>query len=164
MHTKEFLIELNTAYKRLDEKAVEIANAVFHRMFAIECGWYNGSHYKREDGRWCEVSFPIPIITIKGLCNIEIRFDRIIVFTKQSREDVLNYSFDKFLGYEFEAYGAEDYYSEFFCIGSTIEKMKETVRKSRQKEVEFWFGFPFDTNETAFFEFAKLIKREGFYY
>ena len=72
MITKELLGEIDSAYHELELKHAEIVHALFHRMFKLESGWYNGHYNRTEDGNWHCDSYPIPVISIKGLCDIEI--------------------------------------------------------------------------------------------
>ena len=101
---KELLKEINAVYYRLEMKQAEITHALFHRIFELESGWYNGHYHKGEDGNWFRESYPIPVIGIKGICDIEIQFEKISISTKLKRDMALAYSFEKFSGYEFAAF------------------------------------------------------------
>lgn len=160
---KELLNALNTAYYRLEMKQAEIVYALSHRIFDLESGWYNGHYHKGDDGNWFRESYPIPVIGVKGFCDIEIQFDQISVSTKLKRNTALAYSFEKFSGYEFEAYGVENYLADFYHAGQTIQEMKENIRTCDEKEIGFSFVFPFDASGKEIFEFVKLLRREGFY-
>ena len=145
-------------------KQAQIVHALFHRIFEIEFGWYNGHYHKNENGDWSRESYPIPVVEVKRFCDIEISFDKISVSTKMKRDAVLAYSFEKFAGYEFEAYGVEDYLADFYHAGQTVQEMKENIRACDEAEIGFSFTFPFDIEEKQIFEFVKLLRREGFYY
>lgn len=161
---KQALADINRLYDILEKKQMEILHALFHRIFDIEAGWYNGHFHKDEAGQWIRESFPIPVVTVRGLCDVEIGFDRITVTAKLKRDRALAYSFDKFTQYSFEAYGVEDYLNDFYTAGMTLRDMKEHIQESREKDIGFSFYFPFDTDGPTIFEFVKLIRREGFYY
>ena len=161
---KELLKEINAVYYRLEVKQAEITHALFHRIFELESGWYNGHYHKGEDGNWLRESYPIPVIGIKGICDIEIQFDKISVSTKLKRNTALPYSFEKFAGYEFEAYGVDDYLSDFYHPGLTVQELKENIRACGEKEIGFSFVFPFDVEGKQIFEFVKLLRHEGFFY
>ena len=105
---KELLNEINAAYYRSEMKQAEVALALFHRIFVLESGWYNGHYHKNNTGEWQRGSYSIPVIVVKGFCDIEIQFDKISVSAKLKREAVLAYSYEKFSEYEFEIYGVED--------------------------------------------------------
>lgn len=161
---KELLKGINAIYYRLEMKQAEITHDLFHRTFELESGWYNGHYHTGEDGNWFRESYPIPVIGIKGICDIEIQFDKISISTKLKRDMALAYSFEKFSGYEFEAYGVEDYLADFYHAGQTVQEMKENIHACDEKEIGFSFVFPFDVEGAQIFEFVKLLRREGFFY
>ena len=161
---KEWLNEINSAYNRLEMKNAEIIHALFHRIFELESGWFNGHYHKNDDGEWHRESYPIPVISVKGFCDIEIQFDKITVSTKLKRDAALAYSFEKFSEYEFEAYGVEDYLTDFYHDGQMIQEMKENISACDEAEIGFSFIFPFEVDGKQIFEFVKLLRREGFYY
>lgn len=160
---KELLNEINAAYYNLEIKHDKIAHALLHRRFQSRSGWYSGQYHKGDNGNWIISSYPIPVIGIKGLCDIEIYFDKISVSTKMQRDTVLSYSFEKLSGYEMRAYGAKDHFADFYHTGQTIPEMKDRICACGEKEIGFSFLFPFDIDEKQIFEFAKLLRREGFY-
>ena len=161
---KELLNEINTAYYRLEMKQVEIIHALFHRIFELESGWYNGHYHKGNNHNWIRESYPIPVIGVKGFCDIEIQFDKISISAKLKRNTALTYSFEKFARHEFEAYGVEDYLADFYHAGQTVQEMKDNIRDCDEKEIGFSFMFPFEVDGKQIFEFVKLLCREGFYY
>ena len=161
---KQILNEINIVYYRLESKQAELVRALSHRIFKLESGWYNGHYHMDETGNWFRESYPIPVIDVKGLCDIEIPFDKITISTKLERNAALTYSFEKFAGYEFEAYGVEDYLADFYHSGQTLQELRENIRACAEKEIGFSFVFPFDLDEEQIFEFVKLLRREGFYY
>lgn len=161
---KGLLKEINAAYYRLEMKQAEIAHALFHRIFELEFGWYNGHYHKGGDGNWLRESYPIPVIGVKGFCDIEIQFDKISISTKLKRDVALACSFEKFSGYEFEAYGVENYLADFYHAGQTVLEMKENICTSDEREIGFSFVFPFDIEGKQIREFVKLLRREGFFY
>lgn len=62
---KELLNEIDTAYYRLEMKKTEIVHALFHRIFELESGWYNGHYHKIDAGDWHRESYPIPVVGVK---------------------------------------------------------------------------------------------------
>lgn len=143
---------------------MQISHALFHRLFEPESEWYNGHYHKNDSGNWVRESYPIPVIGVKGLCDIEIHFDKISVSTKLKRSAALEYSFEKFADYDFEAYGVEDCFADFCHAGQTLAEMKENILPCDEKEICFSFVFPFEIEGNQIFEFVKLLRREGFFY
>lgn len=161
---KQLLSEINAAYYRLELKQAEIVHALFHRSFELKSGWYNGHYHKEEQRSWIRESYPIPVIGVKGLCDIEIQFDKISVSTKLKRNKALTYSFERFLEYEFEAYGVENYLADIYHTGQTMQEMKENISACDEKEIGFSFLFPFDVEEKRVLDLVRLLCSEGFYY
>ena len=161
---KQILNEINIVYYRLESKQAELVRALSHRIFKLKSGWYNGHYHMDETGNWFRESYPIPVIDVKGLCDIEIPFDKITISTKLKRNAALTYSFEKFAGYEFEAYGVEDYLADFYHSGQTLLELQKNIRACDEKEIGFSFVFPFDVDGEQIFEFVKMLRREGFYY
>ena len=155
--------QLNEIYYPLDLKQAEL-NALFRRDFRLESSWYNGHYHKDETGNWCRESYPIPVIGVKGLCDIEIPFDKISISTKLKRDAALGYPFEKLAGYEFEAYGVENYLTDFYHPGQTAQDLRENIRACNEKEIGFSFMFPLDRDGKQIFEFVKLLQQEDFYY
>ena len=155
--------QLNEIYYPLDLKQAEL-NALFRGDFRLESSWYNGHYHKDETGNWCRESYPIPVIGVKGLCDIEIPFDKISISTKLKRDAALGYPFEKLAGYEFEAYGVENYLTDFYHPGQTAQDLRENIRACNEKEIGFSFVFPLDRDGKQIFEFVKLLQQEGFYY
>ena len=155
---------LNEAYSGLEAKHNEIIRTLTHRIFELESGWYNGHYQKDSGGKWVRDAYPIPVITVKGLCDIELQFDRISVSTKLKREMALEYPFDKFMDYEFESYGVEDYLRDYYHPGQSVQDLKDNVSAGSEAEIGLSFSFPLEVTGQKIFDFVKMLRREGFYY
>lgn len=155
---------LNNAYLRLEEKRTALIHALAHPMFDVESGWYNGHYQKNDVGEWVRDAYPIPVITVKELCDIEIQFHGLSVSTKLRRDAAIAYSFEKMMAYEFEAYGVENYLSDYYHPGQTVEELKDNLKASDETEIGFSFSFPLESEGQQILAFAKLLRQEGFYY
>ncbi len=155
---------LNEAYSCLEAKYNEITHALTDMGYALESGWYNGHYQKNPEGQWVRDAYPIPVVTVKGLCDIEIQFEGISVSTRLKREAALANSFGKLMEYRLEAYGVEDYLSDYYHAGQTEQEMKECIRGSAEKEIGFSFLFPFETEAKRLLALVKLLGQEGFYH
>ncbi len=156
--------KLNQLYCQLSLKCAELTSGLTHRNFSVETGWYNGHYKKDEDGQYQMAYYPIPVISVNGVCDIEIDFEEIIVTSKLKREKAIQYAFLSFSKIPFEAYGAENYLEDYYLTGMTIEQMHENISRSSEKEIGFNFIFKPEVTGNELFEFAKLLRREGFYY
>ncbi len=162
--SNELLDGMNRVYYELNLKKSEIFHALYHRIFELSVGWYNEHYVKDDSGAYRVTYYPIPVISVKGFCDIEITFDEVSVTTHLRREAALEYSYDRLKDYPFEAYGVEEYESDYYHPGLTVADLKENIRRGDEKEIGFAFTFPFEVDGRVIFEFVKLLRREGFYY
>lgn len=152
-------LQLNEIYEKLDEKAHKLCD-IFHCTF----GYYNGHYHKNQDGEYEIEYFPIPVLSIKGLCDIEIGFNQISVTTKLLRDKAISFNYNKVKGYPFEAYGVENYLDDFFLAGDTIERRIDKILKSKEENIFFSFYFPNNADTDTICEFIEFIARDGFFY
>ncbi len=164
MISENLLNEINTAYSQLETRMIAVYGSLYHRMFELECGWYNGHYSLGEDGEWNRDSYPIPVVSVKGLCDVEVSFTGITLTTKMRRTQAIEYSFVKFANYDFEAYGVADYLNNYRSKGESIEEFKKNLKGTKEREIFITFTIPEDMIGDKLYNFAKLLKREGFYY
>lgn len=155
---------LNQVYYRLELKRAELTHALFHRIFELESGFYNGHYRKWEDGIFHMDYYPIPVISVKNYCDIEIGLDSISISTKLKRNAALSYDYSKLHAYRFEVYGVEDYLADYYHEGMTVQQLLGNMKTSEEHEIAFSFRFDFDTHGEAIYAIVKLLRREGFYY
>ncbi len=150
--------QLNELYKKLDDKAQEISQ-LLHCGF----GYYNGHYHKNTAGNYEIDYFPIPVISVKGLCDIEIELSQISLTAKLSRETALSYDFEKLKSYNFEAYGVDNYLDDFYLAGDTTSVMIDKIKASREENIFFSFCFPFEVTADIVCSFVNFIGKEGFF-
>ena len=160
--TTDFLKQLNEWYYWLEIKQAEIVHALHHRVFELESGYYNG--YRRRDGDAVVTDyFPIPVITVKGVCDVEIHPDHIEISAYRNLHDTVGYSFDKFSGCTYTVFEAEDADEILFDSKTQNPEREHILRRSADKKILFSFVLGFDTDGIAVYEFVKLLRRERFY-
>ena len=158
--------KLNEIYKKLENRMYRIV-APFtspHKGFDFSCGYYSGHYHKNAEGKYVMDFFPIPVVTVKGLCDIEIDLDKVSVSTKLRREEALNYSYEKLSGYEFEAYGVDEYLDDFYVKGNSYSELVENIASSKEKEIGFSFLFSEDVGAEEIYKCVKFLRKEGFFY
>ena len=99
-----------------------------------------------------------------NVCDILVWFDKIEVRASMNKKAVLKKAFDKFSEIPFEAYDAEDTYRFYKTVTDSIRDMKALVESDSNGSATFSFFLPYETDGDAIYEFAKLIRREGFTY
>ena len=152
-------IELNEIYKKLDEKAREISE-LLHCTF----GYYNGHYHRNTSGHYDMDYFPIPVVTVKDICDIEVDLTQISITAKLTRDKALSYDFDQLGAYSFEAFGVENYLDDFYVAEDTIDTMIDKIMKSKEENIFFSFCFPYEENSDTIYNFVNFIQKEGFFY
>lgn len=161
--TENVMKELNAAYVQLEQKRDQLIQALRGEQFEVDCGWYNGHYHKNSSGAWEREAYPIPVLNVIGLCDIELSFNEICVSTKLHREAALAYSYESIAQYDFEAFGVEEYLCDFYQPGMSIVELKDRVSQSKEREIGFAFPFPFATEGAEIGALVSLLRREGFY-
>ena len=151
--------QLNEIYAKLDKKAQDIA-----KLLGCDYGYYNGHYHKNETGNYEKDYFPIPVISVKGLCDVEIDLDGISVTAKLTKDRAISYDFEKIKSFNFEVYGVENYLEDFYVLGDTIASMIEKLSNCKEENVFFSFYFTNDTPVDTICKLVKLIEEEGFFY
>lgn len=155
---------LNKIYYPIHIRASEILEHFQCQIFEPELGWYNGHYSKDENGQYQPDYFPIPVISVKRCCDIEIGFEQITVSAKLRREDALSYSFDDIKDIPFEVYGVENYLADYYNSDMTIERLHENIKNSHEKEIGFSFVFGHDVDKEILLDLATILRSKGFYY
>lgn len=156
--------ELNEYYKSLDDKAKGILLKLKNQGIACDMGYYNGHYTKDEEGEYQLDFFPIPVIGVKGLCDIEISSDGISVSSKLSRQQALEFNYDRIMDLAFEAYGIDDYLTDFYNRDFTISQMLENIKHTQEAQIGFSFSLGLDMPIEDLYEFICFLKINGFYY
>lgn len=152
---------LNDLYTPLVRKCHSLHKALSYRGFPVTFGFFNG-HYRRTENGYRMDVFPIPEVTVTGLCDIEISFDGICVSTKLTRQAALRYDYSKLADYSFEAFGVVDYLTDFYLPGDSMDSFFSRIQGSHESEIGFSFRFPLDSK--ALPDFPGFLQQEGFYY
>lgn len=154
---------LNGYYVPLEQRRRQM-QAALAAEFPITMGWFNG-HYRRDEaGEYGMDCFPIPEITVTGLCDVELHFDMVNVTTKLRREDALNNDFIPFTDVPFEAYGVQNYLLDFRTEGVSIDAMYDNIRNSDEQEVFFTFSLAAEVTTDTVTAFVQRLRNSGFYY
>ena len=151
--------QLNDIYEKLDKKAREIC-----KRLHCDFGYFNNHYHKNASGQYEIDHFPIPVVSLKGRCDIEIDINQISVTTKLTREKAISSNYDQVMAYDFEAYGVNNYLDDFYLAGDTTNDMIEKIKRSKEETVFFSFYFPFDVAPSVVYEFVNFIGEKGFFY
>ena len=154
---------MNREYWKLEMERAGVMMALFRRTFRVDSGWDVRERVRSADGRVSYPDYPQPVVSVNGVCDVVIGFDIVNVVAKRKKYDTLGYSFDRFVRYNFECYDSHDE-TVFICRdGLCISSAREKLGQCADREVYFSFVFDIETESSFFYEFAKLLRREGFY-
>lgn len=159
-------VELNAIYRRLDMRVHELCApfSSLHKGLAYSCGFFNGHFYKNDDGNYEMAYFPIPVISINKVCDIEVNFDVVSVSAKLKRDAAIKYDYKKLENYKFEVYGVEGYLDDFYADGQTYEELIDNIKNSTEAEIGFAFEFSSEIEADRMYKFVTFLIGEGFYY
>lgn len=157
---------LNNIYKTLEDKKNELVEpfSSSQKEFQYTIGYFNGHYSKDDNGMYTIDYFPIPVISIKDICDIEIGLDYISISTKLKRAVALQFDYHKLSKYKFEAYGVDEYLDDFYVEGNTFQELIYNIEKSSEKDIGFSFQFQWNFNGEQLLNFTKFLKEEGFFY
>ena len=161
---KRLLAEIDAAYRALETR-LEIVKAAV-RQAGLECtsGWYNG-HYARDGrGEFRRQAYPIPVVSVEKLCDIELGFLSLNITAKLSQVQALAFPYETLPVCSFEAYGVEDYLSDYYHAGQSLETLRKNVASSNEAEIGFAFSLPMAIAPDALADFLTFLKDSGFFY
>ena len=152
---------LEQIYAPLEEKRGELMRLLAKKYPALSWGWYSGHYHRTSDG-WAKESYPIPVLTVEGLCDIELSLREMNVTAKLSARELDHYSYDLLQTYPFEAFGTEDFLKDYARRGDSIHTLKKNLLGT--KETFITFSFPLSYNEPTdlLLSLLSLLESEGF--
>ena len=173
-----FKAQLNGLYTTLTAKAQSLMKS-FMPLVSSELlmsmsyliKHYIRNMYKRREAtpdnasETSEDNYPIPVIRLSDLCEVEIYTDVISVFTRLKRSDVQDFDFSRLSSYTFEAYGYDSGSLIDFCGGNiALQKIKDNILDSNTEVADFYFDFPFDCRESDISSLVTLLHDSGFFF
>lgn len=158
--------ELNDFYKLLDSRAHEIASSLLkiHGGIKYTIGYYNGHYSKTNDGNYKMDYYPIPVISVSNICDIEINLDSTSLSTKLKRKNALVFDYSKLKNYDFEVYGIDDYLDDYYVKGNSIESLKKKLSESKEDNIGFTFSFDKNINAEQMLKLVRFLSLNGFFY
>ena len=160
-----FKDQLNEFYKNLEEKTNQIRDSLAKNGLKVEKGYFSGHYYNKDaSGNFVKDYYPIPVVEVKGICDIEIVGSHINISTKTSLKNAIHFDYDKLSDYYYEVYGVIDYLSDYYRSGEDILKLYKNLEACDEKEIGFAFSFANNTTADRIFRFVMRLKNYGFYY
>ena len=157
---------LNTLYQPLNERRDALLNQL-SRAFKdrkVEAGYYAGHLRRQADGAFMCEHYPIPVIAIAGLCDIEIHPNKTGITSKLAKQQAMRFIQQNPLHHSMEIYGLKNYLQDVFQEGSEPEQTLDRMRLSAESEFFISFPYPKDTAPEVICRFVQHLQEQGFYY
>ena len=133
---------LNDIYKPILEKADEISRELQESGYTAKIDFYN-NHSVKIDGSLVTESFPIPVITIKGIGDIGIDIDSVWFEAVLPKEKALALDYSSIAKrYRFEVYGSQDYLSDIYNEQVAISDIVPGIENSTESDfcIQFYLN------------------------
>ena len=132
---KRTMEELNRIYAPLKEKTVRIVNTLERLGAEVEWGWYAGHSVDRRGELFYE-EFPIPVITVKDVCEIGVDLKGAFIEGKLFASEADGADFGLLKGLHFCVYGAESYLTDMFdSEKNDISELDELLFDTEETEL-----------------------------
>lgn len=155
---------LNAVYKSLSDRAKQIYGVIINEGFEASLGFFDGHFVRTKNNTFEKEHFPIPVIAIQHLCDIEIGLKYTSITTKLSRDDAFDFPFCQVFQTPFEAYGVENFQTDFYHHGMHLENLRKNIENSEESEIFFTFFHDKETHPEQILAFLSLLKKKGFFY
>lgn len=173
-----FRSRLNELYTALTEKAQSLmkelsplVNPDLLMSMSYVIKHYIRNMYKRREptpdnaADYSEDNYPIPVIRLSDLCEVEIYTDVISVFTRLKSSNMRDFDFSRLSGYDLEVYGYDAGQLIDFSDGCAApEELKKSILNSNSEVADFYFDFPFDADGREISALVTLLRSAGFFF
>ncbi len=165
---REILSEMDRMYSLVDRKQKELALTLEKDRYRCKLAWYNNEYNYAYDGEGeAVILHPIPVISIDGVCQIQILFDKINVAALIRPKNALSCDYGVLQRYSFRVRDESmDYRSEYYNSGNCqdITELMEKIVGCGKRCLAFVFTLPLETNGESMSELVSLLRRERFFY
>ncbi|MCH5278762.1 MAG: hypothetical protein J1E60_03135 [Christensenellaceae bacterium] len=151
---------INNSYRTLHERAVNLAKLLDKLGYSVEWGYY-GQHSAKVDGEYYLEYYPIPVITVKDICDIGLDFSQVFVEGKLYPDDAQKLSIAALKGYEFEIYGIENYLADLYFDNMSDDELHESIRESGEAEVGLSILLDGEPLTKEILDIIKLLEKIG---
>ncbi|HAQ56925.1 MAG TPA: hypothetical protein DCR44_05970 [Acholeplasmatales bacterium] len=156
---------LNDLYRPLVERARQLLKMLRASGYPdATLGFYNGHYAKNDDGAYAMEWFPIPVLSVPALCDVEFAFDHFGITTKLKRANALAFDFGLLDGHRYQVYGVADYLSDFGDETCPAADLRKAISNSTETEVAYSFEFVMETTSQTLCDFIQFLPLCGFHY
>jgi len=127
-------------------------------------GFFNGHYAKNDAGDFVMEWFPIPVLSVPAVCDVEFALDHIGITAKLKRVEALSFDFGRLAGHRYQVYGAVDYLSDFGDETRSAADIRKAVSGSPETDIAVSFTFEAETEPVVLLDFIQAIRSMGFFY
>lgn len=156
---------LNQIYQPISNMSHELVGALtgLHGGYQITNGFFNGHYHRNADGEYQADAYPISVISVMGLCDIEIDFDGISVTAKLSKESIRRFDWGLLGAIPFEVYGAEQYLTDYGS-NQNPDEIGNRTQLSAEREFFVSLSLPVTISGDDVLKILEVLQKNGFYY
>jgi len=126
--------KLNLIYEPLYKYTMKLVNELKELNYDAQWGFY-GFHSIRHKDEFITEFFPIPVITVRDICDIGVDLNHIFIEGKLTREAAMKFDYSLLQDYTFEVYGINDYLNDFYNSKLDVEGIGRRIEESKEKEI-----------------------------
>lgn len=145
---------LNNFYDDYNDKAISLTKLLSK---TYKSSYSYTTKYNNE-------SYPLPVISVKGLCEIILNEYEIDINTKISKSNLLKINFNDFKDYDFDIYSPYDYYNDLYEKGMSNKELKDKIKKTNYKNFGLTFIVPLDMSNISIRKLINLLNINKFKY
>lgn len=165
---KELVNRLSPIYKELFFKLQSFALSLNHNIYEYDYELMFSSLMYYEDEQLDEdaVFYPVVVLKIKYLCDVEFWFDKIIFTARMDIHDMLEYDINKLSNLNYDIYGCKEYPYMFYNKNLDInfkDKLNELI-KLDEKEVGIQVYLPIESNNEELGQILNFIRKQKIFY
>jgi hypothetical protein len=133
---------LNEEYEPLRAHTHAMVKALKKSGFEYEWGFF-AQHSVRNGSEWFFEHYPIPVITVKNVCEIGFDIPETFIEFKLKREHAIAFDFSRLQDCRFDIYGINDYLNDIYHIGQDIRDIHAKIEKCDDLEIgiSLLFGY-----------------------
>jgi len=132
---------LNREYEPLRAHTHQVLKALKASQFEYEWGYF--AQHSVRNGEACFFEhYPIPVITVRGICEIGFDLNQTFIEFVLGKAKALELDFTQLQGFDFEVYGMKEYLSDFYNSQMDIKDLHARILAGDGNEigVSFLFG------------------------
>lgn len=121
-------------------------------------------HYEEE--QYDDIFYPIPVVQVGKLCDVEFWLDKIIITARINLKDLAMFDISKLQPYKYEFYGCKKYPFLFYKKNDNIDfnrKLNE-LHESNEKEIGIQIYISQEDSKDSIIKCVNFLRRQNVFY